>query len=70
MNMKAAVALLVLACAGCGAAPHSVNQTEPVQVPSTVARDAGSAVPVDAVLMEQACFAFSECRTTAHGLGV
>ena len=71
MNSRIAVALLVLACAGCGAHPHNVVVDTPNAMQANRAATAtATATPVDAVLIEQACYAFSECRTTASGLGV
>jgi hypothetical protein len=71
MNVKMSVALLVIVCTGCGAHSHSttVATSNGVQAyrASTVTPPAA---PVDAVLIEQACYAFSECRTTSSGLGV
>jgi hypothetical protein len=65
------VALLVLACAGCGAQPHNVVVATPSAAQANrPAAATETAAPLDAVLIEQACFAFSECRTTANGLGV
>jgi len=74
MNIKLAVTVLVTVCGGCGGYPQNTNYKGPA-----VARSTGNAIgrtdatqegPVDAVLIENACNAISECRTTAHGLGV
>jgi len=72
MNIKMPMALLVIACTGCGAQAHNVaGTTAAAQASRAVpASHAAPAWPVDAVLIEQACFAFSECRTTSNGLGV
>ena len=74
MNIKFGVAVLVTVCAGCGGYPQNTNYNNHAVVPTAGRATAGvSAVQdgsVDAVLIENACSAISECRTTAHGLGV
>jgi hypothetical protein len=71
MSSKITVALLVLACAGCGAHPHNVVVATPNAVQANrAASTTETGAPLDAILIEQACYAFSECRTTASGLGV
>jgi len=70
MSTKLAVASMVIACAGCGGDPQSANHTDYAATPTAAVRGAPQEVPVDPVLIEQACNTLSECRTTAHGLGV
>ena len=74
MNTKLTVAILVTACAGCGGQPRNAGDDERVFAgnagqaigATSVTRDTGA----DAILIENACNAISECRTTAQGLGV
>ena len=70
MSIKLAVALMVIACTGCGGDPRNANHTDYAATPTAAVRGAPQEVPVDPVLIEQACNSLSECRTTAHGLGV
>ena len=69
MSIKFAVALMVTACAACGGYPRNANYTDRAATPAA-AQSVPQEVPVDPVLLEQACYSQSECRTTAHGLGV
>jgi hypothetical protein len=64
---------MVIACAACGGYPRNTNHTDYTDyaaTPAAAVRSAPQEVPVDPVLIEQTCYAQSECRTTAHGLGV
>jgi hypothetical protein len=70
MSIKFAVALMVIACAACGNHPRNTNHTDYAATPAAAVRSAPQEVPVDPVLIEQTCYVQSECRTTAHGLGV
>jgi len=74
MNAKLAVTVLVTVCAGCGGYPQNPNNNRHAVAPSTGHTSVRAVLthdmPVDAVLIENACNAISECRTTAHGLGV
>jgi hypothetical protein len=74
MNAKLAVTVLVTVCAGCGGYPQNPNYNRHVVAPSTDHASARTVptqdMAVDTVLIENACNAISECRTTAHGLGV
>jgi hypothetical protein len=69
MSIKFAVALVAIACAACGGYPRNANYTDHAATPAA-AQSVPQEVPIDPVLIEQACYAQSECRTTAHGLGV
>jgi hypothetical protein len=70
MSIKFAVALTGIACGACGGCSHNTNYTDHAATPVAAVRSAPQEVPVDPVLIEQACNSLSECRTTAHGLGV
>jgi hypothetical protein len=72
MGNKMSVALLVALCAGCGSKQQNVPAAAYSAVGNTqTQRDTGNAEPaVDTLLIERECYAHSECRTTAHGLGV
>jgi hypothetical protein len=72
MGIKMSIALLVALCAGCGSEQHNIAAATYSAVGKTpTQRDAGTADPaVDTLLIERECYAYSECRTTAHGLGV
>jgi hypothetical protein len=72
MGIKMSVALLVALCAGCSSEQHNIPVATYSAVGNTqMQRDTGTADPaVDTLLIERECYANSECRTTAHGLGV
>ena len=74
MNAKFAATVLVMVCAGCGGNPQNPSYNDHAFAPNIghgiVRTGTMQEVPVDAVLIENACNAISECRTTAHGLGV
>ena len=71
MSVKISVAWLVILCTGCGAHSQSTTVETSHGVQAHRASTATTpAAPLDAVLTEQACYAFSECRTTSSGLGV
>ena len=71
MNVKISVALLVLACTGCGAHSHSTAVATPNLVQAhRVSAETTPVAPDDAVSIEQACYALSECRMTSGALGV
>jgi hypothetical protein len=65
------VALLVIVCTGCGAHSHSTTVTTSNVVQAhRASAETTPVAPVDAVLIEQACYALSECRMTSGALGV
>lgn len=72
MKSKLMLITMILACAGCSLS----GQTERVSgrndgvEPMPAAWRSIHEMPVDAVLVEQACGSMAECRTTGHGLGV
>jgi hypothetical protein len=73
MDVRMSFALLAALCAGCGVQPQNESTVRSTLVGVTVPapRDAGIADgAMDVNLIDQTCYAYSECRTTAHGLGV
>ena len=70
MSIKFAVALTGIACVACGGYPRNTNHTDYAATPASAVWSPPQEVPLDPVLIEQACNSLSECRTTAHGLGV
>lgn len=74
MNIKLAVAVLGTVCAGCGGNPQNADDNEHAVAQTSSYATGASSAPhdplIDAVLIENACNAISECRTTANALGV
>jgi len=69
MTIKLTVAAVILVCAACGTYRQGADTAHPTTQPNS-AINAIHQVPVDAVLIDESCYAYDACRTTAHGLGV
>ncbi len=72
MKLKMSFALVTVLCAGCGAPSSNVPlATHSPRVPAQTSHDPLTHDPaIEKLLIDQACYAYTECRTTSHGLGV
>jgi hypothetical protein len=71
MKSKLMLVSMILACAGCSMSAQNDRSTGlGAAEPMPAAWRSIHEMPVDGLLVDQACGSMSECRTTGHGLGV
>jgi hypothetical protein len=72
MKSKLMLVSMILACAGCSLSSHNerVSGRGDAVEPMPAAWRSIHEMPVDTILVEQACGSMAGCRTTAHGLSV
>jgi hypothetical protein len=69
MIVKVAVTAALIACAGCEIDRRPGHPAVPATSPNS-AINTILQTPADAMFIDENCYQYEACRTTAHGLGV